>query len=129
MNVPKYLWSDVVLSACYLINRMPSSVLDGIIPFSCLYPDKKHFFVIPRVFSCTCFVQDLTPGLDKLSPRSIKCVFVGYSRTQKGYRCFNPSTRKYFVLVNVTFFECSIFYFWFHYCCSSSGTTTVFCSC
>ena len=28
MSVPKYLWSDVVLSACHLINRMSSFVLD-----------------------------------------------------------------------------------------------------
>jgi len=58
-----------------------------------------------RVFYCTCFVQDLSPGLDKLSPRSIKCVFVGYSRIQKGYRCYNPSTRIYLVSANVTFFK------------------------
>ena len=51
------------------------------------------------------FVQDLSPGLDKLSLRFIKCIFVGYSRTQKGYRCFHPPTRRYFVSVDVTFFE------------------------
>ena len=28
-DVPQYFWGDVVLSACYLINRMPSSVLDN----------------------------------------------------------------------------------------------------
>ena len=28
MSDPKYLSSDVVLIACHLINRMPSSVLD-----------------------------------------------------------------------------------------------------
>jgi len=33
MSVPKYLWSDAVLSACHLINRMPSSVLDKKISF------------------------------------------------------------------------------------------------
>ena len=27
MSVPKYLWSDTVLSACHLINRMPPVVL------------------------------------------------------------------------------------------------------
>jgi len=61
-------------------------------------------------FGCTCFVQDLSPGLDKLSLRFIKCVFVGYSRTQKGYRCYSPSTSKYFVSADVTFFE-SVPYF------------------
>ena len=64
----------------------------------------------PRVFGCTCFVQDLSLGLDKLSSRSIKCVFVGYSRTQKGYWCYNPSTRKYLVSADIIFFE-SIPYF------------------
>jgi len=29
MSVPKYLWSDVVLNACHLINRLPLSFLDG----------------------------------------------------------------------------------------------------
>ena len=44
MHVPKFLWSNDVLTACYLINKMPSSVLNDTIPFSCLYPDKKCLF-------------------------------------------------------------------------------------
>jgi hypothetical protein len=30
----------------------------------------------------------------KLDPKAEKCIFIGYSSKQKGYRCFNPSTRK-----------------------------------
>ena len=41
ISVPKYLCSDVVLSAYHLINRMPSSVLDDKISFSCLFPNKS----------------------------------------------------------------------------------------
>jgi len=63
----------------------------------------------PRVFGCTCFIQDLSPGIDKLSSKSIKCVFVGYFRTQKGYQCYNLSTRKYLVSADVTFFESVLF--------------------
>ena len=84
MRVSKYLWYDV-LSAYHEINSM-ASVLGGQIPFSCLYPNKSAFSMTPRIFGCTCFVQDLSLELDKLSPRSIKCVFVG---TQKEYLYYN----------------------------------------
>ena len=77
MSVLKYLWSDVVLSAGHLINRIPSFALDGQIPFSFLYSKKSVFSITLRVFGCTYFVQDLSPALDKFSPRSIQCVFVG----------------------------------------------------
>jgi len=110
ISVPKYLWYDAVLSVCHHINMMPSSVLDGKISFSCLYPYNSVFSMTPCAFSCTCFVQNLSLGLDKLSPQSIKCVFVGYFRTQKGYLCYNSSTRKYFVSADVTFFK-SVPYF------------------
>ena len=105
IHVLKYLSVDTVLSVCYLINRMPSLVLYGKIPFPYLYPNKSIFSVPLHVFSFTCFVRDFSPGLNKLSPRSIKCVFVGYSQTQKGYRYYSPSARKYFVSADVTFFE------------------------
>ena len=88
MHVPKYLCANDVLSVSHLINMMPSFVIRGKIPFSCLYPNKSVFSVAPRVFSCTYFVHNLPSDLDKLSPRSIKCVFVGYSRTLKGYRFY-----------------------------------------
>jgi len=84
VHVPKYLcWSNVVLSACHLIKRMLSSVLNDQVLFYCLYPNKSLFFMVPRAFGCTYFVQDLSPSLDKLSHQSIKCTFVGYYRTQK----------------------------------------------
>ena len=51
------------------------------------------------------FFHDLSPGLDKLSARSFKCVFLGYSRLRKGYKCYSPTTRRYYMSVDVTFFE------------------------
>jgi len=37
--------------------------------------------------------------------RALKCVFLGYSRLQKGYQCYSPETKKYYMSANVTFFE------------------------
>nr|GEU58021.1 uncharacterized mitochondrial protein AtMg00810-like [Tanacetum cinerariifolium] len=61
MTVPKPFWADVVSTTCFLINHMPSAVLGGNYPYS-----------------------DTQPNITKLDPKSLKCVFLGYSRIQKG---------------------------------------------
>ncbi|RVX17918.1 Retrovirus-related Pol polyprotein from transposon TNT 1-94 [Vitis vinifera] len=100
-HVPFRFWGDAVLTACYLINRMPSSVLHDQIPHSLLFPDQPLYFLPPRVFGCTCFVHILTPGQDKLSAKAMKCLFLGYSRLQKGYRCYSLETHRYFISADV----------------------------
>ena len=40
----------------------------------------------------------------------MKCVFLGYSRIQRGYRCYSPDTNLYFIFADVTFFEDSSFF-------------------
>ena len=87
------------------MNRLPSAALRGAIPLQRLTPATDLFSLPPRVFSCTAFVQDHTPGLSKLAPRAQKGVFVGYSRTQKGYRVYFPDRRQYVTSVDVTFHE------------------------
>ena len=104
-KVSQHFWGDAILAACYLINRMPSSVLLDKIPHSILFPNQPFFCLTPRVFDCVCFVHILTPGQDKLSAKAMKCVFLGYSRLQRGYRCCSPDTLRYFVSADVTFFE------------------------
>ena len=103
MRVPQYLWCEVVLTATYLVNRLPSAALGGAIPLQRLTPAADLFSLPPRVFGCTAFVQDHTPGLSKLAPRAQKGVFVGYSRTQKGYRVYFPDRRQYVTSADVTF--------------------------
>ena len=88
---------------------MPSSVLHDQIPHSLLFPDQPLYF-LPHVFGCTCFVHILTPGQDKLFAKATKCIFLGYSRLQKGYRCYSSKTHRYFLSTDVTFFEDSPFF-------------------
>jgi len=88
-KVPRRFWGEVVLTASYLINRLPSSVLDSKTPIEVL----------------SSFVHIHSDGRSKLDPRALKCVFIGYSSTQKGYRCYHPPSRKYFVSRDVTFHE------------------------
>jgi len=104
MKVPKTLWAGVVLTVAYLINCMSSSVLNGVIPHSILFPSHSLFPLPPKIFGCTCFMYDVRPQVTKLDPKSLKCVSLGYSRTQKGYRCFSPDLNHYLVSSYVSFF-------------------------
>ena len=104
-KVPQRFWGDAILAACYLINRMPYSVLHDQIPHSVLLPNQPLFCLPPRVFGCVCFVHILTLGQDKLSVKATECVFLGYSRLQRGYRCYSPDINRYFISAEVTFFE------------------------
>ena len=52
MHVTKSYWSDAVLTAYHLINRMLSTVLGGQIPYTMLSPDASLFHLPPKIFSC-----------------------------------------------------------------------------
>nr|ABA94321.1 retrotransposon protein, putative, unclassified [Oryza sativa Japonica Group] len=109
MNVPKYLWSEAVMTAAYLINRMPSRILGMKSPAELLL-GKREFKVPPKVFGCVCFVRDHRPSVGKLDPHAVKCVFVGYASSQKGYKCWDPIERRLFVSMDVTFREFEPYY-------------------
>ena len=100
MGAPKQSWGEAILTASYLINRMP-------IPLDTLkqsYPISNFIWspIPPRVFRCEAFIHVHSHNRSKLDPR---CVFLGYYLTQKGYKCFHPPPSKYFVSMDVPFFE------------------------
>ncbi|KAL1204528.1 Retrovirus-related Pol polyprotein from transposon TNT 1-94 [Cardamine amara subsp. amara] len=103
-NMPRRFWGDAVMTACYLINRTPTKVLNDISPYEVLNKTKPHINHL-RVFGCVCFV--LVPGdqRNKLDAKSTRSVFIGYSTTQKGYRCYDPSTKRIMTSRDVKFLE------------------------
>ena len=90
-HVPLQFWGEAVLTAIYLINRTPSSVLSGTSPYEKLFSCKPDLSSL-KVFGCTCFVLLHDHERTKLSPKSTVCVFLGYGIEQKGYRCYDPKT-------------------------------------
>ncbi|WZY94100.1 hypothetical protein YC2023_066429 [Brassica napus] len=109
MNVPKRFWSDAVQTACYLINRVPTRVLKKLSPFEVLNKAKPHIDHL-RVFGCLCYVMIPGERRNKLEAKSTKAMFIGYSITQKGYKCYDPITRRVMVSREVKFVESKGYY-------------------
>jgi transposase InsO family protein len=101
-NVPKDFWSDAVLTATYLINRLPSAKLDYKSPLEILYQEKININHL-KVFGCICFVHKNKQ--DKFDYTSIKAIFLGYSSQKKGYKCYDPIQNKFYISRHVTFQE------------------------
>nr|XP_019703534.2 uncharacterized protein LOC105038855 isoform X1 [Elaeis guineensis] len=108
-NVSKIFWGEAVLIATHLINHLPSRVLHFKSPMDILstfYPDLNTTNnLVPRIFGCVSFVHIHSQNRGKLDPKALKCIFVGYSSTQKGYKCYHPPSKKFYVSVDVTFNE------------------------
>ena len=110
VKAPKSYEGEVVVTAAYLINRLPTQALNKKAPLDLLSNPSSLFSIPPHVFRCVCFVHNHSPTRRKFDPHSIKCVFIGYSPTQKDYKYYHPPTRKWFVSMDVTFYE-SLSYF------------------
>ena len=113
-NVPKRFWEDVLLTTCFLINRMSSKVLQFQTPLQTLqkyFPENRIFSELDlSIFGCTAFVHLHNPSLSKLDVRSCKCIFLRYASVQKGYRLYSFEKKKYFVSKVVTFIENTFFF-------------------
>ena len=103
-----------MLMAAYLINRMPSRILGFkslVSVFSNHFPD-SHITckLTPKVFGCVNFVHIHAHNRGKLDQRALKCIFVGYCATKKGYKCYHPFSWKFFISMDVTFVERQFFF-------------------
>ncbi|RLN40513.1 hypothetical protein C2845_PM01G16250 [Panicum miliaceum] len=62
-------------------------------------PDYSHL----RVFRCLCFPNTTATTPHKLAPRSAPCVLLGNPDNTKGYRCYDPVTRRVLTSRHVVF--------------------------
>lgn len=74
------------MTVAFLINKMPTRMLDYQTPINVL----SHFHSIPsllnlppKIFGCLCYVHVHSLLRDKLDPRALKCVFLGYPHLKK----------------------------------------------
>jgi hypothetical protein len=103
-KLPTFYWVDAFNTSVYLINRMPSPVLQNKCPYSKLLQKNPDYSLL-RVFGCTCYPLLRPYSSHKLIYRSKKCIFLGYISNYRGYRCLDLTSKRIYTSRHVVFDE------------------------
>ena len=86
-------WAKAVSTACYLVNRSPSSALDDKNPHE-VWSRKKPSLQHLRVFGCDDYVYLPKENRSKLDNKAERCIFICYKDCVKRYELWNLETKK-----------------------------------
>ncbi|KAJ0589103.1 putative RNA-directed DNA polymerase [Helianthus annuus] len=103
-KLPRLLWAEAVATAVYTLNRSPTKALVNQTPYEAWYgrkPSVSHL----RTFGCVAYGLVPNQMRKKLEDKSERSIFIGYSSQSKGYRLYNPITKKFSVKRDVVFLE------------------------
>jgi Reverse transcriptase (RNA-dependent DNA polymerase) len=107
-RVPQYFWDCAVIMAVYMINRLPTKANDFHTPLNTL--DKfvsipSILNLPPKIFGCVAYVHIQKQHRTKIEPNAKRCVLLGVGLNQKGYKCYDPVEKKWYVTMDVIFIE------------------------
>ena len=102
-GLPKSFWAEAVSTAVYCINRSPSTAIGFKTPQEAWSGMKTDYSEL-RTFGCIAYAH---LKQDKLEPRALKCIFIGYPEGVKGYRlwCLEPGHKRCIISRDVVFNE------------------------
>ena len=102
--MPLKYWDEAFLTAVFLINRLPSKVIADDTPYDRLLNNPPDYSFL-RTFGCAVWPNLRPYNTKKLTFRSLRCVFIGYSNLHKGFKCLDPKTGRIYVSRDVVFDE------------------------
>ena len=103
-HFPPRHWVDAFSTTTYIINQLPMPVLNGFSHFEVL-SGKPLNYANSHPFGCRVYpcLRDYAPH--KFSPYSLPCIFLGYSSSHKGFRCFDTATSRTYITRHARFDE------------------------
>ena len=102
-------WPHAFRTATYLINRQPTPFLTNKSPFEALFGLKPNYLKLKK-FGSLCYPLTRPYNNHKMQPKSIPCLFLGYSQTQNAYICLDLKTHKTNVSRHVLFDETQLLF-------------------
>lgn len=96
------MWEEIAKTVNYIHNKSPTKALKLKTPeeaFSGIRPNLSHL----RVIGCVAFWYIPSEKRNKLEPKAIPTILVGYDENNKAYRCYDPKTRRIIISRDVRF--------------------------
>jgi len=87
--MPTHLWSYAIKHVVYLINRVPSPVIQNKTPYELLNKHPLEFSML-KIFGCLSYA--CTYKRTQISPCSRRGVFLGFQTGTKGYIILDLNT-------------------------------------
>ena len=97
-------WVEAVGTACYLVNRSPSSALGDKTPQE-VWNGKEPSLTHIKVFGCEAYVHVPKENMSNLDKKAEKCIFIGYKYGLKDFNIWNPKAKKVVYRKDVVFRE------------------------
>jgi hypothetical protein len=103
-SAPLKFWDEAFTTATYLINRLPTHVIDNLCPLECLFKTPPNYSML-QIFGCVCWPHLRPYNKHKLLFCSKPCVFIGYSSIHKGYKCLDMDIGRVYISRDIVFDE------------------------
>ena len=103
-GLPIKFWGHSILMATYVINLLPTKVLNWETPYKRLFKKDPDYSNL-RVFGCLCVATNTKPHKTKFESRAIKCCFIGYNQGQKAFKLYDLQEQKILMSRDVVFYE------------------------
>lgn len=103
-GLEKSFWAEAVNTACYLVNRAPSTAIELKTPME-MWTGKPVDYSNLHIFGSIVYAMYNAQEITKLDPKSRKCRFLGYADGVKGYRLWDPTAHKVVISRDVIFVE------------------------
>ena len=103
-GLSKKFWAECLAALVHVINRCPTSALIGMTPYEGWHQSKPGVGHL-RVWGCVAYVHIQKDKRAKLGSHMEKCIFIGYPDGYKGWKFYNPETKKVIICERADFDE------------------------
>jgi hypothetical protein len=103
-KLPKKFWSYAISHSTFLINRIPTHILNNKSPYELLHKELPDLSSV-KVFGSLTYASTIQAHRRKFEPRSRTCVFLGYKQGVKGSILYDINSKEVFISRNVTHYD------------------------